>query len=287
MATLKDIRRRIGSIKSTQQITKAMKMVAAAKLRRAQQRIFSVRPYSRKINELIQNLLLATENFEDPLLEEREVQKVHLVVVTSDRGLCGSFNSNIIKRTLVAIDSLKDVDIEIVPVGRKANDFFKKRDYNLGRDFINFFNELEFQHAEEIVEYLTSEFIEKRTDQIKLIYNEFKSAVQQNLIVEDFLPIYIQESEHQERQDFIYEPSQIEILRQLLPKHLNMQVWRALLESYAAEQGARMTAMENATDNANELIYDLTLQYNKARQAAITKEISEIVGGAEALKNAS
>lgn len=287
MATLKDIRRRIASIKSTQQITKAMKMVAAAKLRRAQQRVLSARPYSRKVNELIQNLLLATEDFEDPLLEEREVQKVHLVVVTSDRGLCGSFNSNIIKRTLSVIDSLKDVEIQIVPVGRKGNDFFRKRDYQLGEKFINFFNELEFKHAEEIVQYLTSEFIEKRTDQVKLIYNEFKSAIQQNLIVEDFLPIHIEESEDSRHADFIYEPSQDEILRRLLPQHLKMQVWRALLESFAAEQGARMTAMENATDNANDLIYDLTLQYNKARQAAITKEISEIVGGAEALKSAS
>lgn len=287
MATLKDIRRRIGSIKSTQQITKAMKMVAAAKLRRAQQRIISARPYSRMINELIQNLLMATEDFEDILLEEREVRRVLLVVVTSDRGLCGSFNHNIIKKTLMVIDSLNDVETEIIPVGRKGNDFFKKRNYNLGRNFINIFNNLEFQHAEEIVQYVTSEFIEKRTDQIKLIYNEFKSAIHQNLIVEDFLPIGLEESEKRKQRDFIYEPSQNEILRQLLPRHLKMQVWRALLESFAAEQGARMTAMENATDNANDLIYDLTLQYNKARQAAITKEISEIVGGAEALKSAS
>jgi F-type H+-transporting ATPase subunit gamma len=250
MATLKDIRRRIASIKSTQQITKAMKMVAAAKLRRAQQRIFSARPYSRKINELIQNLLLATEDFEDQLLEEREGQKVLLVVVTSDRGLCGSFNSNIIKRTMSVTDSLKDVEIQIAPVGRKGYDFFKKRDYKLGENFINFFNDLELKHAEEIVHYLTMEFIEKRADKIKLIYNEFKSAIQQNLIVEDFLPIHIEESENRKHPDFLYEPSQDEILRRLLPQHLKMQVWRTLLESFAAEQGARMTAMENATDNA-------------------------------------
>ena len=293
MATLKEIRRRITSIKSTQQITKAMKMVAAAKLRRAQQRILSARPYARKIDELIHNLLLTVENFEHPLIQARAVQKITMVVVTSDRGLCGSFNGNIIKRTLSEVDSLKDVEVEIVPVGRKAYDFFRKRKFNLGKEYINFFNDLRFDHAAGIINYVKQEFVEGKTDQVKLVYNEFKSVIQQNLIVEDLIPIRVDLQSNEEdakeksvgrRPDFIYEPSQNEILLQLLPKHLNMQMWRVLLESSAAEQGARMAAMENATENANELIYDLTLQYNKARQASITKELIEIVSGAEALK---
>jgi F-type H+-transporting ATPase subunit gamma len=296
MATLKEIRRRITSIKSTQQITKAMKMVAAAKLRRAQQRILAARPYARKIDELIHNLISTVENFDDPLIQERAIEKVTLVVVTSDRGLCGSFNGNIIKKTLMEVDSLKGVEVEIVPVGRKAYDFFRKRKFNLGREYINFFNDLRFDHAKEITNYLKQEFIEGKTDQIKLVYNEFKSAIQQNLIIEDLIPIQVnpKSDEKDDREtstptqhlkpDFIYEPSQNEILLQLLPKHLNIQMWRVLLESSAAEQGARMAAMENATENANELIYDLTLQYNKARQASITKELIEIVSGAEALR---
>lgn len=287
MATLKEIRHRIGSIKSTQQITKAMKMVSAAKLRRAQQRMLAARPYARKIDELIHSLLLKTDDFDDPLLEKRPVRKVHFVVVTSDRGLCGSFNSNIIKKALAEMDPQKDAEIHVVPVGRKGNDFFKKRNYNIGREFINFFNEMHFEHAAQITKYLTSEFIEGRTDQVKLIYNEFKSVVQQNLTVEELLPLYVEKGEKQRIPDYIFEPSLDEILRHLLPKHLNMQIWKALLESFASEQGARMTAMENATENAEELIHDLTLQYNKSRQAAITTEIIEIVGGAEALRSAS
>lgn len=297
MATLKEIRRRITSIKSTQQITKAMKMVAAAKLRRAQQRILSARPYARKIDELIHNLVSTVEDFDDPLIQERVVEKVTFVVVTSDRGLCGSFNSNIIKRTLTELDSLKDVEAEIVPVGRKAYDFFKKRKFNLGNEYINLFNDLRFDYSTEIIEYLKQQFVGGKTDQVKLVYNEFKSVIQQNLIVEDLLPIRVDQQSHEKvgdgesvispvgRPDFIYEPSQNKILKQLLPKHLDIQMWRVLLESSAAEQGARMTAMENATENANELIYDLTLQYNKARQTSITKELIEIVSGAEALKS--
>lgn len=283
MATLKDIRRRISSIKSTQQITKAMKMVAAAKLRRAQQRIFAARPYAQKIEELIQSLLLNVGDFENPLIEKRLLKKIHLIVVSADRGLCGSFNSNIIKKALAQIDLLGDVEVVIVPVGKKANDFFKKRNFKIDKEYVNIFNDLQFNYAKDIIQYVTDEFVNKNTDQVKLLYNEFKSVMQQNLIVEDLLPIDVKESEEKSVQDFIYEPSQSEILNQLLPKHITMQIWKALLESNASEQGARMAAMENATENANEMIHELTLQYNKARQASITTEITEIVSGAEAL----
>jgi len=286
MATLKEIRHRIGSIKSTQQITKAMKMVAAAKLRRAQQRMLAARPYAQKIDMLIHNLLINAEDFDDPHLERRDFRKIHFVVVTSDRGLCGSFNSNIIKKALAEMDKAKGAEIQVVPVGRKGNDFFKKRNYNIGKEFINFFNEMRYEHATEITKYLANEFIEGRTDQVKLIYNEFKSVAQQNLTVEDLLPVYVEKAEEEPLPNYIFEPSQNEILRHLLPKHLDMQVWKALLESFASEQGARMTAMENATENAEELIHDLTLLYNKTRQASITTEIIEIVSGAEALRGA-
>lgn len=283
MATLKEIRRRISSIKSTEQITKAMKMVAASKLRRAQQKMLAARPYAHKIEELIQSLLQSAEDFESPLTKIRPAQRVHLIVVTADRGLCGSFNSNIIKKTLAEVDYLGNVEVVINPVGKKANDFFKKRDFNLGKVCFDIFNDLQFNFAEDIIRYASKEFLDKKTDQVKIIYNEFKSVVQQNIIVEDLLPIKVENFKERSYLNFIYEPAQAEILHQILPKHLNIQMWKALLESNAAEQGARMTAMENATENANEIIHDLTLQYNKARQASITKELIEIVSGAEAL----
>lgn len=290
MATLREIKRRIGSIKSTQQITRAMKMVAAAKLRRAQENIFAARPYAYKIDELIQHLVAKIENPTDPLLESREPERVMLVVVTADRGLCGSFNSNIIRKATQEAERYRDREVSIVSVGRKGYDFFRKRNYQLGREFINLFNNVQYPHAQAIAEYLIEEFLACRADRIILVYNEFKSVIQQNLKVEQFLPLRKREFEGEgsgNLVDYIYEPSQEALLKALLPKHLNMQVWRVLLESYAAEQGARMAAMENATENAGELIHDLTLLFNKARQAAITKEISEIVGGAEALKSAS
>ncbi len=286
MATLREIKRRIGSIKSTQQITKAMKMVAAAKMRRAQENIFATRPYAFKIREMMQDLMAQSTSFDDPLMQERPVERIYLVVVSADRGLCGAFNSNIIRRAVREIQEHREVETWIVPVGRKAHDYFTKRDYHVEKSFVDLFNKLEYQHAREIAAYLIQEFLQGKADKIKIVYNEFKSVVQQNMRVEKYLPIPRQASDITEVADYIFEPGHEEILRKLLPKFLNIEMWRVLLESYAAEQGARMTAMENATENAKELIYQLTLQYNKARQAAITKEISEIVGGAEALKSA-
>ncbi len=288
MATLREIKRRIGSIKSTQQITKAMKMVAAAKLRRAQENIFAVRPYAYKVREFIGDLMQQIETFDDPLLEERPVERALLVVVTADRGLCGAFNSNIIRRAIQEIEGHPQIETWLVTVGKKGNDFFSKRDYRIESRYLDVFSHLQFDQAKSIVAYLIEAFVSRKVDQVKIVYNEFKSVIQQRLIVEPFLPItrrHIAAEEGKYLTDYIYEPSKEALLKALLPKHLNVQFWRVLLESYAAEQGARMTAMENATDNATELIYELTLQYNKARQAAITKEISEIVGGAEALKS--
>ncbi len=286
MATLREIKRRIGSIKSTQQITKAMKMVAAAKMRRAQENILATRPYAFKIREMMQDLMAQSSNFQDPLMQEREIGRMYLVVVTADRGLCGAFNHNIIRRAVREIQEHKEIETWIVPVGRKGYDYFSKRDYHIEKSFLDLFNKLEYHHAKEISKFLISEFLAGKVDSIKIVYNEFKNVAQQNLRVETYLPIPRQAAEITEVADYIFEPDHEEILRKLLPKFLDIEMWRVLLESYAAEQGARMTAMENATENAKELIYQLTLQYNKARQAAITKEISEIVGGAEALKSA-
>lgn len=287
MATLRGIKRRISSVKSTQQITRAMKMVSAAKLRKAQEQIIAARPYAYKIDEMIKHLVAKIEVITDPLLEVRPTQRVLIVAVTADRGLCGAFNSNIIKRVQHQLEAHKDKEISLVCVGRKGFDFFRKQSIAIEQKYIQFFNNLEYVHAQEITEFLVSYYQEKRTDLIEVVYNEFKNAVQQNIIVENFMPLKTEQFQDIKTSvDYLYEPDKLSLLNALLPKHLNMQTWRILLESNASEQGARMTAMENATDNAGEMIRDLTLHYNKARQAAITKEISEIVGGSEALKSA-
>ena len=285
MATLREIRRRINSISSTQQITRAMKMVAAAKLRKAQEQIFAARPYAYKIDEMIRHLITQLESVENPLLAIRPPQRITLVVVTSDRGLCGSFNSNIIKRTLLQINEHRDKEVSLICIGRKGYDFFRKRNYSIENHYINIFNQLEYPLAQEITAYLAQQYSQQKTDMVEVVYNEFKNAIQQTIIVEKYLPLTTEEfSGEMKSVDYIFEPDKMILLDSLLPKHLNLQSWRILLESNTAEQGARMTAMESATDNAGELISDLTLHYNKARQANITREISEIVGGAEALK---
>jgi len=285
MATLREIRRRITSIRSTQQITKAMKMVAAAKLRKAQEKILATRPYANKINETISHVMAKIENSQEPLLQVHPVEKILIVVVTADRGLCGAFNSNIIRYADNLIKSYSDKEVSVYPVGRKGHEYFSKRDFNIYKHKINFFNHLVFEDASEIVEGLVALYENREFDKIEIVYNQFKSVIQQNITLEQFLPFIPDEELMQQPSsiDFIYEPSREGILDTLIPKQLNIQTWKILLESNAAEQGARMTAMENATDNAEELIGFLTLTYNRARQAAITKEISEIVGGAEAL----
>ncbi len=287
MATLREIRRRITSVRSTQQITKAMKMVAAAKLRRAQENILAIRPYAYKMRDLIAHLTAVSTDVQSiPLLETRPVEKVLLVVVTADRGLCGAFNGNILRTAVKRVADYGSKEVYIYPVGRKSNDFFRKRDYKIHERKLNFFNHLNFEDALELSRNLISFYTQKQFDRIEIIYNEFKSAVQQNVIVEQFLP-FVPDPEMTEQKshvDFIFEPDMNVILNEVIPKDLNVQVWRILLESNSAEQGARMTAMENATESAEEMVDRLTLYYNRARQAAITSEISEIVGGAEALK---
>ncbi len=287
MATLREIRDRISSVSSTQQITKAMKMVAAAKLRRAQENILAFRPYSYELRGMIGHLVaLSGDLTEIPLLEKRPVEKVLLVVVTSDRGLCGGFNGNIIRHAVQRIADYSNREVSVFAVGRKADEFFGKRDYTVRDKSVNIFNHLHFESAADISKRLVSLYLSGEFDRIEIVYNEFKSAIQQTLRIEQFLPFVPDEEmvNASAEIDFIYEPGKEEILNNLIPKHLNVQIWRTLLESNAAEQGARMTAMESATENAQDLIERLTIFYNRSRQAAITTEISEIVSGSEALK---
>jgi F-type H+-transporting ATPase subunit gamma len=293
LATLRDIRRRIVSIKSTQQITKAMKMVAAAKLRRAQDRMLRARPYARSIDELLGHVAAKVDPALHPLLAVREAQKVAFVVVTGDRGLCGSFNANLIRRAANEINAAREngIDVALIPVGKKGFDYFNRRQYPILERYINFFNALDFSHAQDIAALIQAQYINGRLDRIYLVFNEFKSAVQQNIIVQQLLPIVPRPPQEENSSalkslgaDFLFEPSPGKILDTLCPRYLNIEIWQSLLESFAAEMGARMAAMSAATDNAKEIIYQLTLYYNKVRQATITKELIDIVSGAEALK---
>jgi ATP synthase, F1 gamma subunit len=295
MATLRDIRRRISGVKNTQKITKAMQMVAAAKLRRAQEAIFQARPYARKMAEMLRHLSGKVDVAKYPQLALRPVQKVALVVVTADRGLCGAFNTNIVRAAVNHIDkNYRAINasgkLKLVCVGKKGYEYFRKRKYEILFKHVGIFNAPNFGDARAIVKEIVDGYGAGEFDRVEIVYNEFKNAVQQRIVIEQFLPILPEVVEANELKkphsliDYIYEPSCDEIVSALVPKHLNFQLWRVLLESNAAEQGARMTAMENASTNAKELIGTLELSYNKARQASITKELLEIVSGAEALK---
>ncbi len=286
MPSLKQIKRRIASIKSTQQITRAMKMVAAAKLRRAQENIVKARPYSNKLRAVIRELSGHTERSLHPLLALREPRQIGIVVVTSDRGLAGSFNTNILKRAVKEVAACEQAGqkVHLVTVGRKSSDFFRKRGYDVIQAHIQLFQNLHFGVAASIGESLVDLYVKEELDRIYLIYNEFKSAIQQFVTVEQLLPIVPEESQSRRGVDFLFEPDTLAVLSGVLPLYVNVQMWRVFLESNAAEQGARMTAMENATKNAKELIESLTLHYNKARQTAITKELLEVVSGAEGLR---
>jgi F-type H+-transporting ATPase subunit gamma len=297
LATLREIRQRITGVRNTQKITKAMKMVAAAKLRRAQEALMATRPYARKLGELLRHLVTKVDPELNPLLAPREVHKVAIVVVTSDRGLCGAFNSNILKASVQEVRERYAAYYEahhalkLITVGKKGFDYFNKRDYELYAKHVGLFQHLEFKNARAIVAEFTEGYLNGEFDKVVVIYNEFKSVIQQKIVVEQFLPIPPEEPPADEKHslaqvEYIYEPSSAEIINDLIPRHLNFQMWRVLLESNAAEQGSRMSAMDNATQNAKELIRDLTLSFNKARQASITKELLEIVSGAEALKKA-
>ncbi|MBL1212023.1 MAG: ATP synthase F1 subunit gamma [Ignavibacteriae bacterium] len=294
MATLRDIKARITGVKNTQQITKAMKMVSAARLRRAQENIIKARPYFRKISEVLDNLLSIEKNIDNPLFVEKPVDKIAVIIVTSDRGLCGAFNTNVIRRTEALLDEeykeqLNNDNVTLYCVGKKCSDYFSKRNYNIAEKHIGIFSNLKFEFAAKLVNDLTMKFLNGEYDKVILVYNQFKSVMQQNLTVEQLLPLHPNEQKVDEeaeiQTEFIYEPDKPSIIDILVPKHLKAQMWRALLESYAAELGARMTAMDMATENASELIRSLKLTYNKERQAAITNEILEIVSGANALKS--
>ena len=296
MATLRDIRRSITGVKSTQKITKAMKMVAAAKLRRAQDAIIAARPYAQTMRKILGNLSQVVPGEEYPLLQEREAKRVAVVVVTADRGLCGAFNSNVIKGAANHVngtytDLLKEGGVRLYLLGKKGADAFSKRDIPIGGKHPGLFADLRFEKAQSIAQELVRGFIAGELDRVEIVYNEFKNVAQQRVMVRQFLPIPPIEAEEGKADaapaEYLYEPSSGEILKELLPKHLNFQLWSILLESNAAEQGARMAAMSAATENAKEMIRQLTLSYNKARQAGITKELLEIVSGAEALKKAS
>ena len=285
MPNILDIRRRIRSVKNTQQITKAMKMVSAAKLRRAQERVMSARPYAQKILSVLNSLVTRSEGQTHPLLEDRGGDRIQLIVITADKGLCGAFNSNIIKAAQNFIGENRHRQLTLNCVGRKGRDFFRKGPMTVVHEAVNIFARLDYSHARQISATLMEEFANQEVDAVYLAYNEFKSVIQQRIVVEQLLPVQkLAASEEGSLIDYIYEQPAEEIFSSLIPKHVEVQVYRALLESAAAEHGARMTAMDAATNNAIDLIDSLTLTMNRARQAAITREIIEIVGGAAALK---
>lgn len=294
MPSLKEVKSRITSVISTQQITKAMKMVAAAKLRKSQERIMQMRPFAQKMNSLLQNLSSAENGCEAWYSQVREEKKILIIAITSDRGLCGSFNSTIFKATLRLMEEKysqqgKQGNITYLPIGKKALEFFEKRGANVINNYSGLFHNLSFDNVAKIGEHVMEVFRKGEFDKVEIVYNEFKNVATQILRVEQFLPILpaTENSAAKTAQtDYIYQPNQEEILSGLIPKSLKVQLYKAVLDSNAAENGARMTAMDKATDNAGELLKELKLTYNRTRQAAITKEILEIVAGAEALKSA-
>ena len=281
-----DLRRRIRSVKNTQQITKAMKMVAAAKLRRAQERMMAARPYSAALRQVLSSMSTRVDMSKHPLLEEREREnKVLLLVVTADRGLAGAFNTNVIRAAQSAIAEKGWADVHLLPIGRKALDFFKRRHWPILRQATGVYQALSLDTARDIAQGITNDFVSGEFDAVYIIYNEFKSIIAQRVTLDRILPLPRQWEAGEEDDtaiDYLYEPGPEAILTDLLPKHIEFQLYRVLLESAAAEQGARMAAMESATKNASDMISHLTLTYNRIRQASITKEIIEIVSGAAA-----
>jgi F-type H+-transporting ATPase subunit gamma len=288
MASLRDIRKRIRSVRNTQQITKAMKMVAAAKLRRAQEAITAARPYAKTLDEVVQEVAAGAGDVGHPLLAAREVKRVELLLLTSDRGLAGGFNANVIRRAARFLYENANTyeEIRLSTIGRKGNEYFRRRDVAIRKDYPGFYAKLNYLHAQGVAMELAGAYTEGRVDAVHLVYNEFISAITQRVTLTQLLPLKppAREEQGRSRTDFLYEPSRQEVLRKLVPQALSIKLYRALLESVASEHGARMSAMENATTNAAEAIGRLTLTYNRTRQAVITKELMEIVSGAEALK---
>ncbi len=291
MATLRDIKNRIVGVKSTQKITRAMKMIATAKLRGAQQRIVGARPYANKIGEMLSRLAADDSLQTNAFFAERTVKKVCVVVVTADRGLCGAFNTNIIREATSYIneEQKNECSVSVFTLGKKATEYFGRRNYTIEGKIVGLFSTLEYQSTLQLYNDLIPKYLNGEIDKIVLVYNEFVSMIQQRIVKVQLLPVpfILENKEEKAAANYIYEPDQLSIFESLIPKHLKVQIWRALLESNAAELSARMTAMDNATTNAQELIRSLNLKYNKERQAAITKEILEIVSGANALKASS
>lgn len=294
MANLKEVRNRITSVSSTQQITSAMKMVSAAKLRRAQDAIVQMRPYANKLKEILENLSASLDSSDGAYSQQREVKNVLIIVITSNRGLCGGFNANVIKAaSRLAREGYKGAKVSVLPIGKKAADFFKKTEYgivgsDMPRGLNELFDSLTFANVAPVAEKVMQLYVNGQFDKIELVYNQFKNAAVQITTVEQYLPVAPPQPPADGKKsavssDYIFEPSKEYIVSDLIPRSLKTQLFKALLDSHAAEHGARMTSMHKATDNAGAMIKELKLMYNKARQAAITGEILEIVGGAEAL----
>lgn len=294
MPGLKEVRTRIASVKSTQQITNAMKMVAASKFRKAQTAIIKLRPYAAKLREILQNLSASIENSEENIFsQQRKPEKVLLVVITSNRGLCGAFNANIIKTTVGLLQGdyagqFADGNLQLITIGSRASEFFRKRKYPILESYDSLLDHLKFDTVAPLAERLMKSFASKEFDRIALVYNQFKNAAVQRLVVEQYLPVAPATTSAtvkvKTETDYIFEPGKETIVRELIPKTLRIQLFKALLDSFASEQGARMTAMQKATDNAQDLLRELNITYNKARQNSITNALIEIVSGAEALK---
>jgi F-type H+-transporting ATPase subunit gamma len=288
---LKEVRNRIKSVSSTQQITKAMKMVSAAKLRRAQDAIIQMRPYSRKLQDMLSNIVSsASSDVSLPLAEVRSLERILFITVTSDRGLCGAYNANVIKLTRQIIESnyatqMAKGDVTILPIGKKGYEFFQRNNFKLVDNFWDTFSDLSFENVRRAAQYAQQAFLNKEYDHIEIVYSQFKNAATQNFVSEQYLPIpRVEQSNKKMNVDFIFEPSMEELLLELMPKILNTQVYKSVLDANASEHGARMTAMDKASENANELLKSLKISYNRARQAAITTELTEIVSGAAALQ---
>lgn len=288
---LKEVRLRIKSVTSTQQITKAMKMVSAAKLRRAQDAILQMRPYTQKMQEMLTNIVSSLSGDMDmPLAAERAPERVLIIPITSDRGTCGAYNSNIIKTARLAIEEKYAAqqakgNVTILPIGKKGYEYFQRHGYKLIENYWNLFSDLSFENVKRAAIYAQEAFLNKEYDRIELVYSQFKNAATQLFVSEPYLPIpKVEATESKKQTDFIFEPSKEVLIQELMPKILNTQVYKAILDANASEHGARMTAMDKATENANEILRSLKISYNRARQAAITTELTEIVSGAAALK---
>ncbi|MFQ5431967.1 MAG: ATP synthase F1 subunit gamma [Nitrospinota bacterium] len=288
MATLRDIKRRINSVKNTSQITKAMKLVAAAKMRRAQENVLASRPYSEKLLEVLGSLSIRSEENAHPLLVKREEKHILILLCSSDKGLCGAFNANLFRATMNLIHENEGKGIFLSIIGKKGRDFFKHKNVTILNSYVDYTRKLNYPFAAEIGKDMVETFTQEKVDRIYLVYNHFKSVIRQDVVVRSLLPVVPVENEKYEEPskviDYIYEPSAQEILSDILVKYVNIQVYHALLESWASENGARMAAMDNATRSAKEMIDSLTQIYNRARQSAITTELIEIVSGADALK---